>query len=67
MARDVQSNNSNAWVGVTTKSESGSGEPVTDILVVDKQTGDHTHKGYSLNSGKEVYSSYKSGKSNPKK
>lgn len=63
----TQSEDKHSKVTVKTKYETKTGEPVTDILIIDKQNGDHVHKGYSLNTGNEVYSSSKPAASPPKK
>jgi hypothetical protein len=51
---DTQTDDPGAWVGVRAGHHEKTDEDVTDIVIQDKETGDHTHIGFTLD-GNEAF------------
>jgi hypothetical protein len=51
---ETQTSNDGAWVGVRQGHHNDTNEDVTDIIVQDKETGDHAHIGINFD-GDQVF------------
>ena len=51
---DTQSNNPNAWVGVTEGFHRDTQQPITEFIIQGKNPADHIHLGIDQN-GNEVF------------